>query len=179
MPRDKKKRPLRKAKQLRLKRYTKAREDVQLHGDIETVPVGAVRNEVVDPISQGFQPLPGLIGMAVRNGYETPEEMKVKQVDELHHIATNREIEPHVRIAAIRTAVMADKDQWERDHPELAGKIKGDSQTQVNVINFEQTAAAVEEIEKRLGRRIGLPPVMQQIEDDVSRVLPEELIPPS
>jgi hypothetical protein len=115
----------RKARQRVAKRYTKAREDAQLAGLIETSPAGAVRGERVDPGTQGCQPLPGLIGQAVRRRWATTDEMAIRAVAELHRIATDPEVEPHVRVAAIRTAVMADQAQWERDNPELAGKTKG------------------------------------------------------
>lgn len=106
-------------------RHQKWREEAQLIGVVPTVPEGASRDERVDPATQGAQPLPGLIGRAVRNGYATPDHMKIIQVDELHQIATDPEIDAHTRVAAIRTAQQADKDQWERDNPELAGKTKG------------------------------------------------------
>jgi hypothetical protein len=61
----------------------------------------------------------------------------------------------------------------------LTGKTKGSSPPAQVVINFEQTAAAVKKLEEQLSRRIGLPPAIQQIEDDANRVLAEEINPAS
>lgn len=132
MPRSKDGRQKRKAKQQRVKRYSKAREDCQLNGDIETEPAGAVCNEVVDPSTQGSQPLPGLIGRGIRSGWEPTEEMKVRMTDELFDIATDQEVEPHVRVAAVRASQQGSQQQWERDNPELAGKTKGGTKVDVN-----------------------------------------------
>lgn len=91
--------------------------------------------------------MPRVIGEAVSLGWATPEPMKQIQVGELHSIATDPEVEPHVRVAAIRTAQQADKDQWERDNPELAGKTKGGTKVEVNnqqVVQFNALEAARE-----------------------------------
>lgn len=152
MPRDKRKKPVHKAKQRRVKRYQKAREDCQLAGDIETVPVGAARSEVVDPATQGSQPLPGLIGRAVREDWSTPAHRKPQLVDELIGIVTAQddETDDHVKVAAARVLIQADQLQWERDNPELAGKTKGGTKvdvhntntTQVNLLDLAREAAA-------------------------------------
>ena len=58
------------------KRYAKAREDAQLAGLIPTTPGGAVRDERVDPRSQGCQQLPQLVRQALKNDWNTPDEAK-------------------------------------------------------------------------------------------------------
>lgn len=106
-------------------KFAKVREEAQLLGIIETTPEGAVRNEVVDPATQGSQPLPGLVGKAIRNGWATPEHKKAEIVDELIGIVTGEETDPFVKVSAARVLQQGDKDQWERDNPELSGKSKG------------------------------------------------------
>jgi hypothetical protein len=90
--RPKKSRQKRKARQRIANRYQKAREDAQLAGLIETLPAGAVRSERVDPKFQGSQPLPGLIGQAVRKRWDTSDEMAKRQVEELFQISTDETI---------------------------------------------------------------------------------------
>lgn len=135
-------------KQKVVENHQKWREEAQLIGAIPTTPEGAVRDERVDPSTQGSQPLPGLIGQAVRKKWATPDHMAIRQVDELHQIATDEEVEPHIRVQAIRTAQMADRDQWERENPDLAGKVKGgtkvevNTQQTVNILDLAREAAA-------------------------------------
>jgi hypothetical protein len=116
-------------------RYAHARDDAQRLGLIETKPEEALVNEKVDPVTQGSQPLPGIIGQAIRKGWGVPEEIKIATVDELHGIviSTDESIFPHVKVMAARALQQGDQIQWERDNPELAGKIKGG--VKVNVSN--------------------------------------------
>lgn len=110
----------------------------------------------------------------MRENWQTKAEEKEAAYKRLMRIIESEESEDRDAIASIRTMIQADFRQWEIDHPELAGKIKGDGKSPVVIVNIEQTMKAVEEIEKRLGRQIGLPPAMRQIED-AAQVLPEEL----
>jgi hypothetical protein len=129
-------------------RYAHAREDAQLAGLIPTTPEEALGDERVDPASQGSQPLPGLIGRAVRSGWATPEPVKVAVVDEMSSLVLAEGVEPHVKVAAARVLQQGDQAQWERDNPELAGKTRGgtrvevNNNTQVNLLDAMREAAA-------------------------------------
>ena len=105
--------------------YAKAREDAQLADVIPTTPEGAVRDERVDPRTQTTPPMPGLVALAVRGGWATPEDKKQAMVDELVGIVNNPEMPAKVKVAAFSALRMADQHQWERDHPEDAGRAKG------------------------------------------------------
>jgi hypothetical protein len=107
--------------------YAKAREDAQLCGVIPTEPVGAVRDERVPPCAQSedVRALPALVAEAVRAGWATPEERKPGLVDDLAAILGDSTQPAKVRIAAFNALRLADKDQYERDHPEAAGKARG------------------------------------------------------
>lgn len=132
MPRDKRRRGARKKLQQKVKRYQKDREDLQLGGVIGTVPVGAARDERVDPATQRTPPSPGLIAEAVRSGWATEDVKKPALVRELIEVIEDPETEPHVKVAAFRALQVADKDEWERRNPELAGKARGSTNVQVN-----------------------------------------------
>jgi hypothetical protein len=123
--RSKRGRQRRKARQRLARRYTKAREDCQLAGDIETSPAGAVRSERVDPRTQGCQPLPGLVRAALRAGWATAADAAVRAVDELCAVVTDPDVEPHVKVTAVRVLLEGDRLQWERDHPEAARAASG------------------------------------------------------
>jgi len=101
------------------------REDAQLYNVIPTTPEGAVRNEVVDPATQGEQPLPGLVSKALRNGWATPDEKKPGLVDEMDQVVRNAALDANIRVAAFRALLKGDEVQYARDHPEEAGKAKG------------------------------------------------------
>lgn len=133
-----KKRRAAKGKQRIVKRYQKDREDMQLIGALPTSPDGAVRSERVDPATQGSQPLPGPVGQAVRNGWATPEPMKVAVVDEMYGLVVSDETEPHVKVAAARVLQQGDQAQREWDDPERAGKTKGGVKVGVEVTNNNQ-----------------------------------------
>lgn len=138
MPKSKRKVAARRGKQQRIKKLAKAREDCQLNGDIETTPAGAVRNERVDPVTQGSQPLPGPVREALSRGWATPEHVKPQVVDEMVGIVTDPDMFPGFRIQAARVLQQGDQQQWERDHPEEAGKVKGGTKVDVNVSNNNQ-----------------------------------------
>lgn len=157
-------------------RYAKAREDAQRYGLIEMTSEGAVRDERVDPATQGEQALPALDRLAVRRGWATPDEKKPQVVDRLIKVVLDPTSTPLEKIASFRALFTADQRQWERDNTDLANKVNGGSEVNIP-INIEKTAKLVEQIEAKIGRNIGLPPSMQQIED-ANRVLPEEIIPP-
>ena len=139
MAKSKAKQDARKRKQRVAKRYTKAREDAQLAGVIPTLPVEAVRNERVDPATQGAQPLPGPVREALSKGWSTPEHKKPQIVDEMIGIVEDPEMFPGFKIQAARVLQQGDQQQWERDHPEEAGKVRGGGKGDVivnNQLNF-------------------------------------------
>ncbi len=125
-------------------RYAKAREDAQLTGLIPTTPEGSARNnEVVKPTSQSDAPQPALIEEAIRRGWAVPEEKKPKLVDELLEIIESQTELSKVKVAAFRALLIADKDQHERDHPELS---KGKGGVSVEVNNTNTTNVSLGEV---------------------------------
>lgn len=104
--------------------YAKAREEAQLLGVIPTTPQGAVRDEVAVP-EPGSGADPGLVRQAVRRGWAVPEHKKPVIVDELVRAVETEGLDVNAKIAAARTLRMVDRDQWERDNPDAAGKSKG------------------------------------------------------
>lgn len=115
----------RKARQRKRKLYQEIREELQLSGDIPTVPEGAIRPERVAPSAQGSQPLPELIAQAIRKGWAVDDGMKPHLVDELVQIVMSADMPTKAKVAAFNALRMADQSQWERDNPETAGKAKG------------------------------------------------------
>lgn len=116
-------------------RYSHAREDAQLAGLIQTTPEEALRPERVDPALQSEQPLPGLIGQAIRNGWAVPENKKPRLVDELVGIIENPEVAEVPKVMAYNALTKGDQVQFERDNPDKAARAKAAAQinTQVNV----------------------------------------------
>lgn len=143
-------------RQRKVKRYSKLREELQLAGEIPTSAEGAVWNEVVDPSSQSEQPLPVLIGTAIRRGWATPEEKKPRLVDEMIKMVECQEVGEVQRVMAYNALVKGDQLQWERDHPSEAGKTKGGSAVNVNVIDWQRMAISSEHEPDRIEERIKL-----------------------
>jgi hypothetical protein len=142
----------RNAKQKIKKRYSKAREDAQLADVIPTTSEGAVRNEVVNPATQGSQPLPRLISQAIRNGWATPDDIKPRMIDELIDLVHQPDVEPHVKVGAARTLIQGDQVQYERDHPEAAARNGGAVATAVvNVGVVANLGAVFARINEQLG----------------------------
>jgi hypothetical protein len=158
-------------------RYMKAREDAQLCGLIVTIKEGAVRDERVAPATQGEQALLALDRTAVCRGWATPDEKKPRVIDRLMAIVEDPASDPYEIIASARALMTGDQRQWERDNADLANNVNDGSEINTH-FTHEQTMKLVEEIEAKIGRKIGLPPSMQQIED-ANRVRPEDVIPPS
>ncbi len=145
-----------KAKQRIKQRYAKAREDAQLAGVIPTVPDGALKDECVDPLQQGSQPMPGLISQAVRNGWAVPEEIKPDLVDELIRILDDPEIPSKTKVAAFNALRMADQAQYERDHPETKGT-KVSVAVGVGVSVFDKAIEYEKDLRRRLAGEEGSP----------------------
>lgn len=127
LPTDKKKlyRKLRKARQHKRRLFQMIKEDLELSGDLPTKPMGGLKPDVVDPATQSEQDQSRLIGQAIRNGWAVPEERKPDLVDEMIKIVDSEESSTKEKVNAFRALVQADKDQYERDQPEKAGKAKG------------------------------------------------------
>lgn len=111
-------------------RYSKAREDAQLEGVIPTTPDGAAKPERVPSSAQtegtiGAIQTAQLVSTAVRNGWEVPKDRRQQFIDELSKIILDPELPSKAKIAAFNAMRLADKDQWERDHPAEAGQAKG------------------------------------------------------
>lgn len=155
-------------------RYSHAREDAQQLGLIPTLPEVALASERVDPATQSAPELPALDRKAMRGNWDTSQAEIEKVFGRLLKIIESETSNDTEAIASARAIMHAHFRQWEQDNPDLAGKMRAQKQPQQITINIGMVAAAVEEIEKKLGRRIGLPPAMQQIED-AAQVLPEDL----
>lgn len=139
----------RKQSQRRVKRYMELREDLQVAGRIPVEPAGAVRDERVNPSTQS-EPADhlGLAVVAARNNWATPDEVKPNVVDNLGRIATGAAGEtvigeggkvistgPSLKTQVYAAKVLAELDQieYERQHPEEAGKAKGATKVNVGV----------------------------------------------
>ncbi len=125
----------RKSKQKAKERYAKAREDAQLAGVIETTPVGAVRDEVVNPLVQEEQETLSLDRKAIQKGWAVPEQEKQavvgRLIEKIHQEETSA-----AEVAMCSNAVLrADQMQYERDHPKEAGEAKGGTKVGVVVQN--------------------------------------------
>jgi len=158
----------RRRKQLQrpVKRYMELREDLQLAGRIPVEPAGAVRDERVNPSVQGSQPLPDIAIRAIegdRKGtWRVPAEKKPGLVDEMIGLVEaggDDAPSPVVKVMAYNALVKGDQLQYERDHPEEAGRAKGGvnvtQQTQVVVDPFAMyqqamVDAAVDPVEEAI-----------------------------
>ncbi len=127
-------------------RYAKAREEAQLAEVIPTTPDGAVRDERVPLSAQSGPPLTGIIIQAIRNGWATSDEIKPQLVEEMVKIV----LDPYMRVkdktAAFNALRMADQTQWERDHPEEAGKARGGATN----VSIQTNIAAVQLLNRML-----------------------------
>jgi hypothetical protein len=152
-------------------RYSKAREDAQLHGLISTTPEGALKDEVVPSSLQEDARLPEVDRMAITKGWAVPEGKKQLVISRLlepfeNPVSVTRvtdakgneqtiesPIDPNILSKNARVLVAADQRQWERDHPEEAGKAKGKLEVNVGVgvtINdpYQLYKQALEEVAK-------------------------------
>src|SRR4051812_15065099 len=110
-------------KRQKLKRvYARLREECQLADIVETTPAEAVRDERVDPRTQGCQQLPALVRQALREGWSTPDVAKPKIVAELLIPFFEDGADPMLLVRLARLLLLLDQTQFDRDHPEEAGK---------------------------------------------------------
>ena len=159
----------RKRKQKLRKLYSQVREDMQLEGVIETNAEGALRPETVDPSSQKGMTAEEMdtLRQAIKDGWRVPEHLKQKYQEDLRSIILDEDVyldkdgvevrvraSPKTRISAIRLASLLDQMQYERDHPEEAGKAKGNSTTinNVNSVAMQMNIAAAAVIKEKLER---------------------------
>ena len=129
----------RKAMQRKVERFMKDREDLMLAGRIAIIPEGAVRDERVDPRSQEEQRTDSLDRQAILKGWAVSEEGKRKVIERLlepfyEEPVTMEDkdgnpvvIPPDRQLLKenAKVLVIADKNQWERDHPKEAGQARG------------------------------------------------------
>lgn len=159
-------------------RYSKKREDAQLSGAIPTTPEGAVRDERVDPRSQGEQKIPSLDRRAIKESWEVPPAVKAKVIERLAEPFFEQDViidkdgnavpvPPDRRLLTenAKVLLMADQRQWERDNPETAGKARGggtiNNNQQVAVVDWSKMSAPPQRqdpIEARLAEVESLPP---------------------
>lgn len=140
MARKRKSKPTskRRAQRQKLKdRYAHAREDAQLAGLIPTAPEEALKDERVDPKTQGEQDTSGIDRRAARNGWALPDHKKVQVVDRLSEIfePSNEKPDRYLMEKTAKVLIIADQRQWERDNPQLAGQSKGAINVQQNQQN--------------------------------------------
>ncbi len=109
-------------RQIAKQRYALARERAQAMGVIPTVPEGAVRNEVVNPATQGEQDLTSLDRAAISMGWSVPEEQKPRVIQRLLEKLDDPEITPAAAALIAGALVKADQIQFERDRPAEAAK---------------------------------------------------------
>lgn len=147
-------------KQKLKERYSKAREDAQLHGIIPTEPEGALKPEKVDPATQEAQSLPALDRQAIREDWSVPGHVKHKVIERLAEPffeegrvvldkSGNQITLPPDRQLLKENAkvlLLADQRQYERDNPEAAGKAKGASQQSSTNINNNTTNVLVADL---------------------------------
>jgi hypothetical protein len=122
----------RKDRQAKRKQYQELREDLQLSGDIPTMPEGAIRDERVDPSTQGTQPMSQLIMEAIRKGWEVDDDIKPELIQEMVKIVMDPEMSVKAKIGAFQALRMADQAQWERDNPTM--RDRGASTVNINVV---------------------------------------------
>jgi hypothetical protein len=115
--------PTSKARRRRQKlkrKYARLREDAQLAGIIETTPETAVRDERA-PVAPD-PPLPHLVRAAIKNNWPTPDCNKPDIVDSLLEPFYDPDADRALLVRCFRVLLLLDQTQYERDHPEQAGK---------------------------------------------------------
>jgi hypothetical protein len=109
-----------------------------------------VRNEVA-PVAPD-PPLPHLVRAALKNDWPTPDAAKPKVVEELLAAFFEEGTDPMLRVRLARLLLLLDQTQYERDHPEEAGRAKGGGGAvkggsfvlNVNIVNVDSDAPDAE-----------------------------------
>lgn len=105
----------RKAKQEARRKYVIQREDAQLSGKEPTTPEGAARGNERVPIGPDA-PMPELVSLAIRRGWNTSEEGKQKCVADLVAAIRDPDTRESLRIRCFQALLLADKAQREQDN---------------------------------------------------------------
>ena len=110
------------------------------------MPEGAVRDERVDPRTQGCQQLPALVRQALREGWNVPDSAKPGIVAELLQpfYAQDGPRDYKLLIALARTLLLLDREQWKRDHPE---QTDGSSEAVILQVNVQTVAPIRDSVE--------------------------------
>lgn len=130
-------------------------------GVLPTTPEGALRDERVDPSTQEDQRIDQLDRDAIRKGWSVPEHAKAKVIERLLEpfweepvTVEDRDGNPvtippdrHLLKENAKVLVMADKSQWERDHPKEAGQARGS-------VNVSQQVAVGFDWDKLTGEEV-------------------------
>jgi hypothetical protein len=96
------------------------REDLQLSGDLPTLPEGALRDERA-PVGSD-PPLPHLVRQALREGWDVPDCNKPKVVGDLIAAVLDQDADPAMLVQCTSLLLLLDQTQYDIDHPEQAGK---------------------------------------------------------
>lgn len=165
----------RKRRQRIRERYAKAREDAQLAGVIPTTPEGALRPERVRPSADPA--LPDVVRQGLREGWATPDAAKPDIVASLLRplyeemtvldkdgCAVQIKPGPKTVVELARTIALLDKQQYERDHPEAAGRARGG--VNLTAVSVESNVIAVQVLRRMFEDGIGrgetaLPPPIE------------------
>jgi len=155
----------RSAKQKLKDRYAHAREDAQLAGLIPTSPEEALKSERVAPNGQGEQAIPSLDRQAITKGWAVPEEKKqlvikrlLEPFEEEGTVVLTKDGEPitlppdrDLLQKNAKVLIVADQKQFERDHPEEAGKANGSTNVgvQVNIVNWGAILTEAQQAKER------------------------------
>jgi hypothetical protein len=158
----------RKARQHKKKLYQQIREDLQLSGDLPTVPEGGLKPEAVDPSCQSRAALPSLVRQGLKEGWGTPDSAKPDIVaallepfyqDDVVLDENGQQVivkPPRKLLLQLANALrVLDQTQWERDHPVEAGKAKGASNTNNTVnatVSVGDLFSDIDVIEQRVAR---------------------------
>lgn len=138
--------------------FTKAREELQLNGHLETTPEGALKNERVDPTTQDEQRFPGLDRMAIRNGKgwgvnEHIKRMVVEKAAEVLFAApqtykdadgNEKPIPPdrYAQAQASKTLLAADKMEHDIEDEKSDININNN----INVVTWDRMAQPVQQV---------------------------------
>lgn len=127
-------------------RLAHAVDDARRLGIIEMRPEEALGPERVDPRTQNEQQLPQLVKQALKNNWSVPDEAKPRIVGALlepffaNDVVMDSEgnqikVPPDRNLLKENAKVLGqlDQRQYERDHPEEAGKAKGGVKVETTV----------------------------------------------
>lgn len=133
------------------KQYAQAREELQLMGELQTTPQGALKaNEVVQT---GNAVLPELVRQALKENWATPDCAKPAIVanllepffEERRLDANGKPLPPDRRllVECAKTLRALDQTHYERENPEAAGAAKGG--IAISLANTMQATEAMRE----------------------------------